>query len=84
MALKDQTIGHANHGPRCRVGTLLAALPVEDAHTLTAWMADEAIESTGIMRALKAEYADTRPELVLPARDSIARHRKGDCGCGTR
>lgn len=64
-------------GPICTVATLLAALPPEDAATLTEALASPLYTSAKIERALRAEGHRI-------AAQTLGRHRKGECACGTR
>ncbi len=68
----------------CKVGVFLKTLPADVAEDIEAAFADRSITST----AIEEELAHRYPDRELPARSSVARHRRryqesGDrCQCG--
>jgi hypothetical protein len=64
-------------GSQCVVGTILRSLPESDAADLLEVMGDRTISATVIARVL----ADRD---IRVNHQSIGRHRRGDCCCGTR
>lgn len=62
-------------GPRCTVAIALATLPRDVVADLRAAMADAAVTSSGISRALAKLGHSLSPY-------TLQRHRRGECGCG--
>jgi hypothetical protein len=59
---------------KCGVGVALKTLPPAEATELIAALADEVVQHTALSRALRVVDLTIHP-------DTIARHRRGDCGC---
>lgn len=70
-ALKIETAA-ASKGPRCSMCQLAERLDVADRMALDAALADDAILTTVIARALKRDGHDVSTE-------TVRRHRKGEC-----
>ena len=64
-------------GPPCTVAVLIEQLPPEDVTVLTDALASPLWTNAKIARALKAEGHGI-------AAQTLGRHRKGECACGTR
>lgn len=60
----------------CGVSLLFAALPKADAADLRAALADASVAGTTISRALTTLGHSVKGQ-------TIQRHRRGECGCGT-
>ena len=63
------------HGDPCSVGTLLAALPKAEADALRGILADKAWTHESIFDTLIEEGHEV-------GRQTIGRHRRGQCRCG--
>ena len=81
MSLIDEAraIARANRrGPLCRIAQLLEAHPeVED--ELEEALAEPMLTGTAIAAALKSRYGDD-----APSAQTVNRHRKGECNCGSQ
>lgn len=62
-------------GGTCAIVKVRAQLDAETAAELDALMADEAVQGSAIARALESLGFQIK-------RDSLQRHRRGDCRCG--
>lgn len=75
MSLKDVGAQQPEKLPRCPIGLALITLGQDDQDTLAAWLADSTKPSNWIENVLR-EYN------FWVGKQSVARHRKGACGCG--
>jgi len=64
------------HGDPCSVGALLASLPNAEADALRGILADDLWSHSAIYDMLEEEGHEAR-------RQTIGRHRRGQCRCGT-
>ena len=71
---------HTRKGPGCSVGLLLAQLPDSERAALLAMLADPDWNAEAIADRVSAEE-DIH---VTIQGQTIARHRRGRCSCGTR
>jgi len=80
MSLAQALAAHtpSKPGPKCAIYRLFQELDPDDAAALTEALADKnRWPHVDLARRLRAEGYDV-------GRDSVSRHRKGDCACGTR
>lgn len=78
MALADALADATRKpGPSCSFGRLTATLSTQDKAALDKYMGDAAVASAAIARALQAEGINVK-------RDTVRRHRIGECACGSR
>lgn len=80
MSLATQLATHkpSKPGPKCALGRTLAEMKPDDAALLQAALDDEyRYGHMALFRILRAEG-------WIIGRDAIARHRRGDCSCGSR
>lgn len=68
-----------NPGPLCTVTKALRALPPEQAAKVQRALDDEGIGHQSIYRAINKMGLEFRV-----GKDSVGRHRIGDCACGQR
>src|SRR5690606_3376630 len=81
MSLIDEAraIARANQrGPLCRIAQLLEAHP-EVKDELEEALAEPMLTGTAIAAALKSRYGDD-----APTAQTVNRHRKGECNCGSQ
>jgi hypothetical protein len=78
LTLDQFAAASVRKGPGCTVGLLLGALPPSEAEVLAAVLAAGEVEypHAVVSRVLKEQ--GHRIE-----RSTIARHRRGECACGT-
>lgn len=74
MSLSDALKAESSKrpGPRCTVCIVSASLPKSDADALNSAMADLAVTSSAIARALQSEGHEVRAE-------TVRRHRHKEC-----
>ena len=80
MSLAQALAAHTPNmrGPQCSVARLLESMPDDDREVTVAALADpNRWGHAALTRIL-------RDEGYVVGRDSLSRHRKGDCACGTR
>jgi hypothetical protein len=77
MSLKDALAAEkatATKGPPCGMAVILARLTPEDSAALQAYLADQQITTTIILRALTTEGHKV-------GQNTVQRHRRGICAC---
>lgn len=77
MSLSEKIKKHSEtsiYGIRCKAGQLLAKMPKDDASILINALSDLDTQTTVIVKALNEEGYPI-------GYDSVARHRRGLCGC---
>jgi hypothetical protein len=77
MALADKTPATKRADIRCSVALTLSRMNPQDRETLIGWLDDPRYTSAAIWRILTEEGHQVGMQ-------TVGRHRKGMCSCGTR
>ena len=80
MSLRDEVadvVRGIHKGPTCTVGKMLRAMPDDLAAEVEDVMADDGVPMTAVARVLKARGIPN-----VPASQTFARHKRGECSCG--
>jgi hypothetical protein len=78
MSLVEEALASQIKGPSCKAGAWLATLSTKDRAEVDEAFAHPEVQHAALVRAIKARWADA------PGAESLTRHRKQECACGSR
>jgi hypothetical protein len=76
-SLAESVLASQTKGPTCKTGTWLPTLSKKDRAELDEAFAHPEVQHAALARAIKSRWADA------PGQESLTRHRKQECACGS-
>jgi hypothetical protein len=76
-SLADMVLASQTKGPSCKAGAWLRTLDKKDRAEVDEALGHPEIQHAALARAIKSRWADA------PGQESLTRHRKQECACGS-